>query len=129
MKMSRRRRARCRRALLSMLNASPLFGAVRADKESRARSAGRQLRPVDRWLWVLSASQPWASLAAVRRRCRCAGKQGICCFRRDADGAAARHETRLLPVDSEHNSVFQLLDGRDGDTPSKMSSRLPAGRS
>ena len=34
--------------------------------------------------------------------------------------AAARHATRLLPVDSEHNGVFQLLDGRDGDTPSKI---------
>ena len=33
---------------------------------------------------------------------------------------AARHATRLLPVDSEHNGVFQLLDGRDGDTPSKI---------
>ena len=26
---------------------------------------------------------------------------------------AARHETLLLPVDSEHNAVFQILDGRD----------------
>ena len=33
---------------------------------------------------------------------------------------AARYATRLLPVDSEHNGVFQLLDGRDGDTPSKI---------
>ena len=33
---------------------------------------------------------------------------------------AARHSTRVLPVDSEHNGVFQLLDGRDGDTPSKI---------
>lgn len=33
---------------------------------------------------------------------------------------AARHETRLLPVDSEHNGVFQLLQGRDADTPSKI---------
>ena len=33
---------------------------------------------------------------------------------------AALHATRLLPVDSEHNGVFQLLDGRDGDTPSKI---------
>ena len=33
---------------------------------------------------------------------------------------AARHKTRLLPVDSEHNGVFQLLDGRNGDTPSKI---------
>ena len=33
---------------------------------------------------------------------------------------AARHATQLLPVDSEHNGVFQLLDGRDGDTPSKI---------
>ena len=33
---------------------------------------------------------------------------------------AARHETRLLPVDSEHNGVFQLLEGRHADTPSKI---------
>ena len=33
---------------------------------------------------------------------------------------AARHATQLLPVDSEHNGVFQLLDGRHGDTPSKI---------
>ncbi len=33
---------------------------------------------------------------------------------------AALHATRLLPVDSEHNGVFQLLNGRDGDTPSKI---------
>ena len=33
---------------------------------------------------------------------------------------AARYATRLLPVDSEHNGVFQLLDGRHGDTPSKI---------
>jgi len=33
---------------------------------------------------------------------------------------AARHETCLLPVDSEHNGVFQLLEGRDADTPSKI---------
>jgi 1-deoxy-D-xylulose-5-phosphate reductoisomerase len=33
---------------------------------------------------------------------------------------AARHATRLLPVDSEHNGIFQLLDGRPADTPSKI---------
>ena len=33
---------------------------------------------------------------------------------------AARHATWLLPVDSEHNGVFQLLNGRDGSTLSKI---------
>ena len=54
-------------------------------------------------------------------RCRCAGEQRVsCCVRRDADGDSGAPATRLLPVDSEHNGVFQLLNGRDSDTPAKI---------
>ena len=29
---------------------------------------------------------------------------------------ARRHDVRILPVDSEHNALFQLLEGRDPAT-------------
>jgi len=73
------------------------------------------LRPAD---WVMAAIVGAAglapTLAAVRRGAMVAlaNKEVLVCAGALVTEAARRHGARLLPVDSEHNAIFQVFDDR-----------------
>lgn len=49
-----------------------------------------------------------------------ANKETLVCAGAAVMGAAARHGARLLPLDSEHNAIFQALGGRDISEVARM---------
>jgi 1-deoxy-D-xylulose-5-phosphate reductoisomerase len=71
-------------------------------------------RPAD---WVMAAIVGAAglapTLAAVRRGAvvALANKEALVCAGEVMTEAVARHGATLLPVDSEHNAIFQVFDG------------------
>jgi len=110
--------AECRPALASALSDLPI--KVEAGAQALVEAAHEPVDLVVMGIVGFAALGP--SLAAVRHAdaVALANKECLVVSGAMLMEAAARHETRLLPVDSEHNGVFQLLDGRDGDTPSKI---------
>ena len=108
----------CRQNLASELSDLPI--KVEAGAQAMVDAACAPVDLVVMGIVSFAALRP--SLAAVRYADAVALANKECLV---VSGAmlmetAARYATRLLPVDSEHNGVFQLLDGRDGDIPSKI---------
>ena len=108
----------CRPALASALADLPI--EVEAGAQALIEAAQEPVDLVVMGIVGFAALGP--SLAAVRHADAVALANKECLV---VSGAmlmetARRHATRLLPVDSEHNGVFQLLDGRDSDTPAKI---------
>ena len=62
------------------------------------------------------------TMAAIRAGARIAlaNKECLVCAGDLFMGAAQRAGVRILPVDSEHNAIFQALDGRDLDEVEKI---------
>jgi len=96
------------RALKSLLQGSGIEVAAGADAVVEAAT-----RPSD---WVMAAIVGAAglasTLAAVRRGAlvALANKEALVCAGALATAEAKRHGARFLPVDSEHNAIFQVFE-------------------
>src|SRR5580693_2625175 len=96
------------RALKSALSGSGIEVAAGADAVVEAAS-----RPSD---WVMAAIVGAvglaSTLAAVRRGAMVAlaNKESLVCAGALFTAEAKQHGARLLPVDSEHNAIFQVFD-------------------
>lgn len=92
--------------------------AIRADAgESALEHAAAE--PVDLVLSaIVGAAGLRATAAAIRAgsRIALANKECLVCAGSAFMALARAHHTTILPVDSEHNALFQLLDGRDRAT-------------
>jgi 1-deoxy-D-xylulose-5-phosphate reductoisomerase len=113
--------ARRLRPRLAVIADESLYGALRTalDGSGIEVAAGRQAlveaaaRPAD---WVMSAIVGAAglapTLAAVRRGAivALANKETLVCAGSLMMSEVARHGATLLPVDSEHNAIFQVLE-------------------
>ncbi|HXY98532.1 MAG TPA: 1-deoxy-D-xylulose-5-phosphate reductoisomerase [Stellaceae bacterium] len=99
------------RALKSLLDGSGIEAAAGPDAVVEAA-----MRPAD---WVMAAIVGAAglapTLAAVRRGAivALANKEALVCAGALATAEAKRHGARFLPVDSEHNAIFQVFDAED----------------
>jgi 1-deoxy-D-xylulose-5-phosphate reductoisomerase len=97
------------RALKALLDGSGIEVAAGADAAVEAA-----LRPAE---WVMAAIVGAAglapTLAAVRRGAlvALANKEALVCAGALLTEEARRHGARFLPVDSEHNAIFQVFDG------------------
>ena len=62
------------------------------------------------------------ALAAIEAGCdlAVASKEILVMAGETIMGAAARHGVRILPVDSEHNAIYQCLEGRDPATVRRL---------
>jgi 1-deoxy-D-xylulose-5-phosphate reductoisomerase len=101
------------RALKAALAGSGIEVAAGADAVVEAAS-----RPSD---WVMAAIVGAvglaSTLAAVRRGATVAlaNKESLVCAGALVTAEAKRHGARLLPVDSEHNAIFQVFDADQSD--------------
>ena len=101
------------RALKAALAGSGIEVAAGADAVVEAAS-----RPSD---WVMAAIVGAvglaSTLAAVRRGAMVAlaNKESLVCAGALVTAEAKRHGARLLPVDSEHNAIFQVFDADQSD--------------
>jgi len=99
------------RALKSLLDGSGIEAAAGPDAVVEAA-----MRPAD---WVMAAIVGAAglapTLAAVRRGAivALANKEALVCAGALATAEAKRHGARFLPVDSEHNAIFQVFDAEE----------------
>ena len=89
-------------------------------RQALTEAAGR---PVD---WVMSAVVGFAgleiSLASAKSTSvlALANKESLVCGAGLLPTACAGHDTTLLPVDSEHSAIFQLLLGEDRDAVERV---------
>ncbi|MGO8920029.1 MAG: 1-deoxy-D-xylulose-5-phosphate reductoisomerase [Stellaceae bacterium] len=96
------------RVLKSLLEGSGIEVAAGADAVVEAA-----MRPAD---WVMAAIVGAAglapTLAAIRRGAMVAlaNKEALVCAGALVTAEAKRHGARFLPVDSEHNAIFQVFD-------------------
>ena len=101
------------RALKSLLEGSGVEVAAGADAVVEAA-----MRPSD---WVMAAIVGAAglasTLAAVRRGAliALANKEALVCAGGLVTAEAKKHGARFLPVDSEHNAIFQVFDATQPD--------------
>jgi 1-deoxy-D-xylulose-5-phosphate reductoisomerase len=120
------RRLRAQRAVLADEGSfaelrDDLFGSgisVAAGTEAMEDAAAE---PVDMVLSaIVGAAGLKATAAAVRAgsTIALANKECLICAGSAFMALARRHNARILPVDSEHNALYQLIDGRD---PSEIS--------
>ncbi|MBW8734308.1 MAG: 1-deoxy-D-xylulose-5-phosphate reductoisomerase, partial [Asticcacaulis sp.] len=80
-------------------------------------------RPAD---WVMAAIvgiaglRPVWAAAGTGASVALANKESLVCCGRALIDRALAHGGRILPVDSEHNAIFQVLDARQADKVSKL---------
>jgi 1-deoxy-D-xylulose-5-phosphate reductoisomerase len=115
------RRLRARRAVvaeeagLASLR-EELFGSGIAASAGPAAMEEAAAEPVDVVLSaIVGAAGLRATAAAVEagNAIALANKECLICAGSAFMALAHRHNVRILPVDSEHNALYQLLDGRD----------------
>ena len=106
------------RALKDALGAAPIEAA--AGPEAIVEAARRPADIVVAAIAGAAGVEPTHAAAVAGRVVALANKECLVCagepFMRDA----AAHGARLLPVDSEHNAIFQALGGRDVASIAKM---------
>ena len=118
--------ARATRASLAVIGDPAAYGDLKAALagtgiEAAAGHAAIEeaaARPADVVVAAIVGAAGLAPTLARRPggRPRRACQQGMPGLRRRAlHGRRAQSRHRILPVDSEHNAIFQLLDGRDSD--------------
>jgi len=115
------KRLRARRAViadptgLSQLR-EHLFGTGIAVDAGPAALEEAAAEPVDIMLSaIVGASGLRATAAAIRsgNNIALANKECLVCAGSAFMALARQHDVRILPVDSEHNALFRLLEGRD----------------
>lgn len=112
------RRLRARLAVVADAEALPALRAALAGANIEARGGPEAVveaaqRPAD-WVMVaiVGAAALAPTLAAIRRGATIAlaNKECLVCAGGVVMESARRHGARILPVDSEHSAIFQLLD-------------------
>ena len=106
------------RALKALLDGSGIEIGAGADAVVEAA-----MRPAD---WVMAAIVGAAglapTLAAIRRGAlvALANKEALVCAGALVTAEAKRHGARFLPVDSEHNAIFQVFDADQADAVERI---------